>query len=104
MAKPNQYIFTYKEIATALIKEQGITEGLWGIYIEFGIQGANINLRTGPDEKEIVGLIPAAIVPIVRLGLQRFNTPNDLTVDAAEVNLKSRAATSQPTRKSKKRG
>jgi hypothetical protein len=36
-----------------------------------------------PESFEIV---PAAIVPILEMGLQRFETPNSLTVDAAAIN------------------
>ncbi len=80
MAQVNQIIFTYKEVAEALVKQQDIHEGLWGIYIEFGITAANINAAPGAD------VIPAAIVPVQRMGLQRFEEASNLTVDAAEVN------------------
>jgi hypothetical protein len=71
--------FTYQELAEILIKHQDIHEGLWGIYVEFGIGATNIG--QAPDE-----LLPAAVVPIVKLGLQRFTEPNNLTADAAKVN------------------
>jgi len=73
--------FSYKEIAEALIKAHDIHEGLWGIYIEFGIAAANVN--SGPGENDIT---PAAIVPIVKIGIQKFPIPNNLTVDAAIAN------------------
>ena len=76
----NQYVFTYKEIAEALVKQQGIREGLWGVYLEFGIAAANINAAPDAD------VTPAAIVPVQRMGLQRFELPNNLTVNAAGVN------------------
>jgi hypothetical protein len=79
MAEAQNYTFDYKEIAEALIKKQGIHEGLWGIYMEFGIGAAN----AGPSENII---FPAAIIPVVKVGIQRFDKPNNLTVDAAEVN------------------
>jgi len=81
MSEAQNFTFTHKEIAEALIKKENIHEGLWGIYIEFGIAGANIN--TPPDLETI---IPAAIVPVVKIGIQRFPQPNNLTVDAAEFN------------------
>jgi hypothetical protein len=81
MAEAARYVYSYKEIAEALVKQQGIHEGLWGIYMEFGIAGANIS--PGPSEDQ---LVPAAIVPILKVGLQRFEKPSALTVDAAEVN------------------
>ena len=80
MAEANIYIFNYKEVAEALIKQQEIHEGLWGIYVEFGIGAANI---VGPDENSV---IPAAIVPLKKIGIQRFDKSSALTVDAAEIN------------------
>jgi len=46
MADVQTYVFNYKEVAEALIKKQGIHEGLWVIYMEFGIAGANIRPRS----------------------------------------------------------
>src|SRR5205085_7178386 len=79
MAEAQSYTFDYKEIVEALIKRQDIHEGLWGIYMEFGIAGANAGLAEGM-------VLPAAVVPVVKVGIQRFDKPNNLTVDAAEVN------------------
>ena len=72
--------FAHKEVAEALVKQQGIHEGVWGIYVEFGIGAANVR------HAETADLNPAAIVPIVKIGIQRFDELNNLTVDAAEVN------------------
>ncbi|MDP9474122.1 MAG: hypothetical protein M3R38_00185 [Actinomycetota bacterium] len=87
MAQAQQYIFTYKEIAEALVKDQNIHEGLWGIYIEFGIGAANISVT--PEGTDVM---PAAVVPLQKLGLQKFAEANNMTVDAAEVNPASKAA------------
>jgi len=71
--------FTYKDIAEALVKQQGIHEGIWGVYVEFGIAASNIG-QTPQD------MLPAAIVPVVSIGIQTFPEENNLTVDAAKVN------------------
>ena len=42
MAEAKQYIFSYREVAEALVKKQGIREGIWGIYLGFSLKGANI--------------------------------------------------------------
>ena len=81
MPETNSITFTHKEIAEALIKTHDIHEGIWGIIIEFGIAGANVG--QGPGDPN---MMPAAIVPVLKIGIQRFTTPNNLTVDAAEVN------------------
>jgi hypothetical protein len=68
-------------VAEALIKHHGLHEGLWGIYVQFGLGAANVN-----SEDDLAVLTPAAIVPVRKLGLQRFAQANNLTVDAAAVN------------------
>jgi len=79
MPEANQYTFTFKEIAEVLVKKQDVHEGLWGIYIKFGIQAAN----AGPSDDQ---LAPTAVIPILQVGIQRFDKENNLTVDAAKVN------------------
>ncbi|MEW5981596.1 MAG: hypothetical protein AB1806_04415 [Acidobacteriota bacterium] len=79
MAETTQVSFTHKEIAEILVRSRGIHEGFWGIFVRFGLRGANV----GNSDSD---LMPAAIVPIVEVGLQRFEKENNLSVDAAKVN------------------
>ena len=79
MSETKQISLTFREVAEALVKHQDIHEGLWGIYVEFGIGAGNV----GPDLNDIR---PAAFVPIVKLGLQTFESPSTRAVSAAEVN------------------
>jgi hypothetical protein len=79
MPETNQYIFSFKEIVTALIKAHDIHEGIWGLFVNFGISAQNI----GPNENE---LRPAAMIPILQLGLLKFDKETNLSVDAAKVN------------------
>jgi len=79
MAEVGRYTFSHKEVVEALIKLQGLHEGLWMLYVEFGLGAANV----GPAEDQIT---PAAIIPVVKLGLQKGEKENALTVDAAKVN------------------
>lgn len=79
MAEATQLVFSHKEVVTALLKAQGLHEGIWGLYMKFGIAGANV----GPTPTE---LHPAAIVPVIEIGLQKFDEVNNLSVDAAKVN------------------
>lgn len=81
MAEATRYTFSHKEIAEVLVKHQGIHEGLWMLYLEFGIQAAN----AGPSDDQ---LLPVAIVPVLKMGLQKSQAMNSLTVDAAVVNPK----------------
>ena len=87
MAEPDRFLFSYKELAEALVKQQGIHEGLWMIYVEFGIQGMNV----GESKDQ---LVPAAIVPLLKIGIQRIEKTHpladtSLVIDASAVNARS---------------
>ncbi len=90
MAEPTQFVFSHKEVVEALLRKQGIHEGIWGLYVKFGIGASNVG--SSPAE-----LLPSAIVPIVELGLQKFEQENNIAVDAAKVNPKG---TGNPATKS----
>jgi hypothetical protein len=79
MPETSQIAFSFHEIVTALIKTNNIHEGIWGLFVRFGIGAANI----GQTETE---LQPAAIIPILQIGLQRMEKESNLAVDAAKVN------------------
>jgi hypothetical protein len=79
MAEASQILFKLTEVAEALVKQQNLHEGNWGVIVRFGIGAAN---APGPSGE----LLPTAIVPILEMGLQRFDEPNTLTVDATVVN------------------
>lgn len=79
MAEINQITFSYKDVAEALVKYHGIHEGIWGIYVEFGFAAANI----GQSDQD---LEPASVAKVAKIGIQRFSSENNLTVDASKVN------------------
>lgn len=79
MAEIEKITFSYQEVVEALVKKQGIHEGIWGIYLEFAIGGANIG--TGNDD-----ILPSAIIPVVKIGLQKTNEITNISLDAAVVN------------------
>lgn len=79
MPEANQIMFSFKELAALMVKDQGLSDGYWGIYVRFGISAAN----AGPSDSD---LKPTALVPVVELGLQKFDQLNNLSVDAAVVN------------------
>lgn len=84
MSEPTQFVFSHKEVVDALLRKQGIHEGIWGLYVKFGIGAANI----GPSPADT---LPAAIVPLMELSLQKFEQENNIAVDAAVVNPKPQA-------------
>lgn len=84
-----EFKFSHKEVVEALIKQQGLHEGIWMLAIQFGIGGANIQ---DPDKK--TDPIPAAIVPVVSIGLHKKPSINPLALDASVVNPRQK-----PTKK-----
>lgn len=71
--------YSMRDLTEALIKDQGITEGKWMLSVEFGIGAIN----AGVDQQN---LSPAAVVPLVSVGLIPSEADNNLTVDASALN------------------
>jgi hypothetical protein len=86
MPETSQLTFSFKEIVIALIKAQDLHEEIWGLFVNFGLNAQNV----GPNENE---LRPSAMIPILNLGLQKFDKETNLSVDAAKVNPKPLAVT-----------
>lgn len=81
MADATQYVFSHKELVTIMVKELGLTEGIWGLHVKFGLGAVN----TGPNENE---LTPAAVIPVISVGLQQFDKVTSISVDARQANPK----------------
>jgi len=96
MPEPTQIIFTFKEVVEALLKKQGIHEGIWGIYVKFAISAANVKVGLTPGSDQ---LLPTALVPVLELGIQKFESEGNLSVDASKVNPPSKSAV--PSRRKK---
>lgn len=83
MAEVSQYTFNLKDVAEALVKKQGIHDGLWALSVDFMFAAG----LAGPVPSEIR---PAAIAQIASVSLVRANDAEGeskgFTVDAAEVN------------------
>lgn len=84
MPESKNYTFSYQELAELMIKNLDLHEGLWGLYVEYNLGAANIPVNpANPDPKVIA---PASFAMVKSIGLQRFDAPNNLTLDAAAVN------------------
>lgn len=83
MEEEERYVFSYQDVVECLIKKQGIHEGLWGISIGFGFGAVNANTETDSQRYS-----PSAFVLVNEIGIRRFETPSNLTVDASLVNPK----------------
>jgi hypothetical protein len=78
MAEPTQIVFSYQELAEVLARHAKVTTGHWGVFIKFALSATNI----GKDKDNY---LPAAIVPIVEIGIRQFDQPCNLTVDVAQI-------------------
>ncbi|MDX2042025.1 MAG: hypothetical protein SF097_12285 [Acidobacteriota bacterium] len=96
MPEISQIAYSFKELAELLIKDQGKHEGYWGVYVRFGIGAANAGASA-------TDLRPTALVPVVEIGLQRFDDLNNLSVDAAVVNPRPDASKKEKAAISKAR-
>ncbi len=84
MAEASQFMFSYKEVVEALVRKQGLHEGIWVLSVNLGMQATNV----GPSESD---LKPSAIVAIMGLGIQKADKESNLSVDAAKVNPKPKS-------------
>jgi hypothetical protein len=81
MAQATQLMFTHQEVVTALLKKENIHEGIWTLSVQFGLGAANLAPSEGSPDVN-----PAAIVPVLKIGIQRGEQLNSMSVDAAVVN------------------
>jgi hypothetical protein len=86
MAEITQYTFSHRELVEILVKQQDLHEGIWGLYVRFGLGASNV----GESPAQIQ---PAAIIPVVEIGLQKFDKETNISVDAAKVNPKPQRQT-----------
>ncbi|MBA2493836.1 MAG: hypothetical protein H0V31_03970 [Acidobacteria bacterium] len=82
--------FSYQEIVECLIKKRNIHEGLWGISVTFALGAINVNRQENPDK-----YMPAAIIPVQEIGIQKYNEPSNLTLDASKVNPRPKKTNSR---------
>src|SRR5205814_8275016 len=87
----------YKDVAAALVRQAGLHEGVWAVFFEFGIAATNIADQSSGK------VTPTAIIPVVRMGLRRSTTVDELSVDAAEVNPGKATPKRAPKRPRKKK-
>jgi len=79
MPEATQIAYKHRELVELMIKDRGLHEGIWGLFVRFGLGASNI----GATEAEVQ---PAAIIPVLEIGLQKFDKENNISVDAARVN------------------
>ena len=82
MAEATQYQFTHKEVVEALVRKQGLTEGIWTLTLTLGLSVGN----TGPD---IDNLNPTAMVAVGAFGLSKTTEMTNLAIDASTLSRDS---------------
>ena len=82
-----------------MVKEQGLHEGFWGIYVRFGLRASNMAVQ----HEHGTNLMPTALLPILEIGIQPFPEENDLAVNAASVNPKKRKSAKPSGKTAKKK-
>jgi hypothetical protein len=92
MPEPEHVTFTHRDIAELLVRKAGINEGFWGLLLQFGIAGANLQDPQGQ-------VMPAAIVPVLKIGIQKFDQPSSLTVDASKLGPKRKSPRVKETKR-----
>jgi hypothetical protein len=75
----SEHMYKHSELVTALIKHQGIHEGLWQLSITFGFAAANVG--ENPES-----LNPASVTQIAAIGIRPADSLSNIAVDAAAVN------------------
>ena len=82
MADASQYMFPLKEVTEILIRRQGLKDGIWQIIFQFGLTGAVLPSPTGEAT-------PAAIVPVLSVGLQKVDKESSIAIDASKLSHRS---------------
>jgi len=91
----SQITYNLKEVASLMIRHQGIRSGLWMIWTRFAHAATNIV----PPEGEGGPAGPASVSVVVELGIQKANEPGPMTVDASEVWKETKPRSSRKTTK-----
>jgi len=79
MTEVKTIALNHKELTEALIKHQNLHDGIWQLYVEFGLSA--VNVTTGENQAS-----PAAIVSINKVGLTKVDKETPLSLDASRVN------------------
>ncbi len=66
-----------------MIRKQELHEGIWSLAFQLALAGANV----APPPPG-TGIVPAAIIPILSVGLQKADKESEIALDAAKVNPK----------------
>jgi hypothetical protein len=78
------------------LKDQDIHDGLWQLLVSFGFGAGNVGAGTPGAPGDVN---PAAIVPILGIGLQQATELGPMVFDAAKLNPRKSVGARKPTKK-----
>ncbi len=79
MAEATQIEYSLREVAELIVRDRGIKEGHWMIWLKFAHTAANISLENKDD------INPVVMSRVMALGIQRVDLPSRISVDASEL-------------------
>lgn len=78
---PGTEMFSLEDVAYALMRQRGITEGLWRIGCTMRFGGVTLGWESGGN----VDHLPTGMIGLTGIGLTPVNAPGELVFDAAQV-------------------
>jgi hypothetical protein len=97
MAEPKRIVLPYKELVELMIKKHDLHEGIWGLFARFGLNVANASVEYEGAQQ----MRPIAVIPLVEIGIQEYAALNEISLDAAVVNPRQKAAKKRRATKKK---
>lgn len=95
MPEPAKLMYGLKELAEILVKEQKLKKGHWCLSVQYGLGAGMVQ----GSYQAAAGTYPTALVPVLSVGIQEVDAPNDISVDASKL----RRASTKPKHRSVKR-
>lgn len=90
----DEHKFSVESLIGALLRDQGIHDGRWGLNVEFSAMGTAV-----PIPGNATGTLPGLVVSVVSTTLRRIDSGVDGGVDAAAVNPAKKQAAPRPAAK-----
>jgi hypothetical protein len=82
MPEASVYNFSHKDLVEILIRHLDIHDGIWAAAFQLGMGNTQVPSPTGSE------MLPAVVVTIFSVGLQRADKEGPGALDAAKVNPK----------------
>jgi hypothetical protein len=99
MAEPTQLLmYDHEELAALMLKDQGITSGLWRLTLGMNLTAGNFGV---PGTE---GVHPGNVAVVTKIGIQKVDAPGPLVVDAGALDKRRDVAVPAKKNASAKKG